>query len=219
MSPGCGSLDDALIPSSVSPLQEKEAALLGGAQQHGHLAFMCNFDLERSRKTQLSKRVPEPSLAPSSPGTLRSDPVKLGAAQHQCEELWNYVQAVLGWEEEKWWGLFCSSPREECCCAHPPGNGHAMSPGQSWAQNHSWSSSVATPQQAQQLLSKSSSFATRSQGSSTLLCCHPLLPDPDILPAPAAPSQHPGSPCPLPGHSRCRMAASRAPHPPAWAAT
>lgn len=34
----------ALVSSSVSPLQEKEAALLGRAQQHWHLAFMCNFD-------------------------------------------------------------------------------------------------------------------------------------------------------------------------------
>lgn len=39
-----------LISSSVSPLQEKEAALLGGAQQHRHLAFMCNFDLKRSEE-------------------------------------------------------------------------------------------------------------------------------------------------------------------------
>jgi len=39
-----------LISSSVSPLQEKEAALLRGAQQHRHLAFMCNFNLKRSEE-------------------------------------------------------------------------------------------------------------------------------------------------------------------------
>lgn len=81
-----------------------------------------------------------------------------------------------------------------------------MNPGQSWAHNHSWSRSVATLQQAQQLPSKSSSFATRSQGSPTLLCCQPLLPHPNILPAPApslgthgAGWLHPGLPIHLHG--------------------
>lgn len=48
----------ALVSSSVSPLQEKEAALLGRAQQHWHLAFMCNFDLKINRCSSASGSQP-----------------------------------------------------------------------------------------------------------------------------------------------------------------
>lgn len=164
--------------------------------------------------------------------------MELGAAQHRGEELWNHVQVVVGWEEDfssvhPSRGPYCSSRREERCCAHPPRNGRVVGPRLSRAQSHSWPG-WWSPTGKKEPPSTSRGFACRSQGCPILLCCQPLLPHPDILSAHPAPSHHPASPscpvppscqprpspasCPLPGHSRCRTAASRAPHPPAWAA-
>lgn len=124
--------------------------------------------------------------------------MELGAAQHRGEELWNHVQVVVGWEEDfssvhPSRGPYCSSRREERCCAHPPRNGRVVGPGLSRAQNHSWTG-WWSPTGKKEPPSTSRGFACRSQGCPILLCCH--LPHPTTLPAPPAPSHHPASPGP-----------------------
>lgn len=69
-------ISPSLISSSVSPLQEKEAALLGRAQQHWHLAFMCNFYLKINKCSSASGSSHEScsGQAPSTPASAAPTP-------------------------------------------------------------------------------------------------------------------------------------------------
>lgn len=127
--------------------------------------------------------------------------MELGAAQHRGEELWNHVQVVVGWEEDfssvhPSRGPYCSSRREERCCAHPPRNGRVVGPRLSRAQSHSrpgwWSPTgkKSLPPHPEALLAGAKAVPSCCAASPSCPIppsCQPLLPRPTILPAPAQP--------------------------------
>lgn len=92
-------LPRCLISSSISPLQEEEAALLGRPQQHRHLAFMCNFDLKRSEEPSSvrgSQVLSPPSGHPPARGVIRASREQLSTgARSRCRPPARSLKALL----------------------------------------------------------------------------------------------------------------------------